>query len=517
MSGNPLDLVLLKLRRKLWLENVLHWLISGLLVTAGMLFVFVVSAHLYPLLYVPGKALYAGGALMALALAAGLLKRPDLKQAAAAGDRLGLEERLTTYLEYRNREFALGEAFREEAEYAVQNINPLSRYKLSINGKKILAAAILIILAWGIYFLPSETRQAAGEREEINRELQKEAGKIKKIREELPETKDDRENNEQLLSVLKTLERRLSRAGDFDLAAAEVADAQKKLGRSVASQDEIMQSLAGIFEGTGSGHQVLREALRSGDLEKAVKLSAESQFTDSERKTMLDNLQEAAGAASSPELKSELARLKTALEDNALSGEKLQEALRAVADTGKLFAPEEKVALELQQSKERLLARTNGGINSPGGGDRLAAFAAGETSDYSRAETTGSSGGDLAAGGPGGHHTGSSHGVGGGGNKASGEGNGEGLTGELARREQATRLGEEGAPLSRVQGQLGTEGGMVDKAADRVPTETGELSTPDRVRAEFGEADMEYVLKYPIPLPRRELVMEYFTLLNGGN
>lgn len=61
MSGNPLDLVLLKLRRKLWLENVLHWLISGLLVTAGMLFVFMVSAHLYPLLYVPGKACMPGG------------------------------------------------------------------------------------------------------------------------------------------------------------------------------------------------------------------------------------------------------------------------------------------------------------------------------------------------------------------------------------------------------------------------------------------------------------------------
>lgn len=517
MPKHPLDLVLLKLRRKLWLQNVLRRLTDGLLVTAGTLFIFMVSAHLYPWLYVPGKALYAGGALMALALTAGLFNRPGLKQAAAAGDRLGLEERLATYLEYRNRELPLGEVFREEVEDAVQNINPLGRYKLSINGKKVLAAAILIVLSWGIYFLPSETRQAAGEREEISRELQKEAEKIKKIREELPGTENDRENNEQILSALKTLERRLSRASDFDLAAAEVAAAQKELSRPAANQDEIMQSLAGIFEGVGTGHRELQGALRSGDLDRAVKLSAASQFTDREQQAMLANLQQAAGSDLSSGARDELARLQTVLQNKALTGEKLQEVLRSMADPGEMSALEEKVDLALQQSKERLLARADDGIKSPGGEDRLAAFAAGTTSDYSRAETTGASGGDLAAGGPGGHSGGSSRGVGGGGGKASGESGGEGSFGEVARQEQATRPGEEDAPLSRVQGQLGAEGGMADKIADGVPAETGELPALARARAEFGEAGMEYVLKYPIPLPRRELVREYFTQLNGGN
>ncbi|MCG8403413.1 MAG: hypothetical protein MJA84_17720 [Firmicutes bacterium] len=517
MPRQPLDLALKQLRRKIWLQNIISRLLNGLLAAAALSFLCLAAAHLYPLLHAPAKALYLGAAALSLSLAAGLASRPGLKRTAAVGDGLGLEERLTTYLEYRERDFPLAPLFLAEAENTVRNLNPPGLYRISVNGKKLLAAAVLIVLAWGVYFLPSEARREAREKEEIVREIQREAEKIKTLRQQLAAAGQDPQSKD-TLSVLKSLERNLNRSGDFNRAAAEVAAAQKELGSwGNKPVSEIMEALAGLFEGAGAGAKGLPGALRSGDLAKAAALSAQSAFSAREQKNLLDNLSGTAANALSPGAGEELARLKTLLADNALTGAKLQEIMRSLDTTREKPALEEELAVELQQSKQRLLARAQKGEKSPGGRDYLTAFAPGETGAYNRAEALGAPGSDPLAGGPGGRPFSGSQGVGGGGAAASGEGTGAGAPGRVARQEQAVRPGGDGAAPSRVLGKLGDQGLIVDKTAPGVPAQTGELQLHAQAWASFGAEDTEHLWKHRVPLQRRELVMEYFQQLNGGN
>ena len=517
MPRQTLDLALKQLQRKIWLQNIISRLLNGLLATAALLFIFLTASHLYPLLHAPVKALYLGAAVLSVSLAAALASRPGLKRAAAVGDGLGLEERLTTYLEYRERDFPLAPLFLAEAENTVRNLNPPGLYKIGVNAKKLLAAAVLIVLAWGVYFLPSEARREAREKEEIVREIQREAGKIKTLRQQLAATGQDPQNND-TLSVLKSLERNLNHSGDFNRAAAEVAAAQKELGSwGNKPVSEIMQTLAGLFEGAGAGAKGLPEALRSGDLEKAAVLSAQSAFSAREQKNLLDNLSGAAANALSPGAGEELAPLKTLLADNALTGTKLQEILRSLDNPREKPALEEEVTMELQQSKQRLLARAQKGEKSPGGRDYPTAFALGEAGSYNRAEALGAPGSDPLAGGPGGRPFSGSQGVGGGGAAASGEGADAGTPGRVARQDQAVRPGGDGAAPSRVLGRLGDQGLIVDKTAPGVPAQTGALQPHAPAIANFGTGDTEHLWKHRVPLQRRELVMEYFHQLNGGN
>ena len=503
---DPIIQVLEKMRRKLWLQNILHWLVNGLLTAAGLLFLFMVAVHLYPVIYVQVKVLYGVTAIITPSLFIGLLLRPSFEEAAAVGDSTGLEERLITFWEYRGADSPVIKMLEEEVQDTILRVDPVSRYRLKIKGKKLLVSAIMFVLAMGIYFLPSETRQVAEKREEVNRQIEKEADKLKKLQQELASQMPGGEDKKELLSTLAELERRLNRSQDYERAAAEVAAAQKDLVQPVGKPTaEDMGTLAGIFAGIGAGHRDLQKALESGNMNRAAELGGEEQFTDLEQEELLRNLKAQMTSIQKSGIKDELTSLQTALEKKALTGEKLKDMLQSMGEK------------ELQQCKERLLARSDSGMKNSGGEDPLAAFARGEISDYSHGEVSPGLGGDLSTGGTGDSAVNSSQGVGGGGRTASGEGTGESFLGEVRKQEQATRLGEADGQSSQVQGQWDEKGSVIDKTADQVPTVTGEYQSLEKAWVQFREQGLEYVLKQDIPLQRQELVMQYFNRLNGGS
>ena len=514
---DPLIQVLKKMRRKLWLQNILHWLVNGLLTAAGLVFLLMVAVHWYPVIYVQAKMLYAVTVIITASLFIGLLLRPSLKEAAVVGDSTGLEERLITFWEYRGADSPLIKMLEEEVEDTILRVDPVSRYRLKIKGKKLLISAIVFVLAMGIYFLPSETRQVAEKREEVNRQIEKEADKLNKLQQELASQMPGGEDKKELLTTLAELERRLNRSQDYERAAAEVAAAQKDLVQPVGkptAQD--MRTLSGIFAGIGAGHRDLQKALESGNMNRAAELGGEEQFTDLEQEELLRNLKAQRTSIQKSGIKDELTSLQTALEKKALTGEKLKDVLQSMEEK-ELQQVEEDTLAKLQQSKERLLARSDSGMKNSGGEDPLAAFARGEISDYSHGEVSPGLGGDLAAGGTGDSAVNSSQGVGGGGRTASGEGTGESFLGEVRKQEQATRLREADGQSSQVQGQWDEKGSVIDKTADQVPTVTGEFQSLEKAWVQFREQGLEYVLKQDIPLQRQELVMQYFNQLNGGS
>lgn len=508
--------IIKKIRRKIWRNKIIEMLVNGLFYAAVLLLILTLTLFFYPVVYAPIKAFYIVAGIMVFVLLIGIFKRPGLYQAAAEGDSNGLEERLITYWEYKEEDSLMVEILNDEVENALREKDLSRMCSLKISGRKLLLSAVIFVVIWGVYLLPVGKRQEAEKKEEVNVQIKKEAQDIKELRSEMASEISDKEG-EKVLSALIELERNMKSSYDFNRAAAEVTAAQKNLNQCSGNSSEALEAMAGLFAGTGVEHEELQKALESGNINKALELSNGEQFSAPEQEALLQNMEKQRNILENSGLKEELSQLEAALKEQALTGDKLSEALESMAKRKKLQEVIEKTDLELQECKERLLARAEQGIKTPGGKDQLESFAMGETAGYDMGERTSEQGGDLATGGNGNSAMSNPNGIGGGGQNASGKSNGQSAFGEVEKLEEDVRLGDDKSSTSQVKGQWGEEGSIIDKTADQVPAETGEYKYIERAVSTFQEQGMAYVEKFEVPLEREPLVMRYFSQLNGGN
>ncbi|MCT4564911.1 MAG: hypothetical protein N4A68_11460 [Maledivibacter sp.] len=517
MEKHRADLMLKRLRRRIWAEGILNWLINGMLASGIIATLLMAFIHLYPLVYPLKKAVYLLALVMTIALTIGLLQRPKLKDTAYLGDSLGLEDRLITYIEYREENTPLIKVFLEDLEDILKDGDFLKKHRLRLRGKRLFASILMICISLGIYYLPTETRELAKEREEINKIVRGEAQEIKKLLEEDNSLGKDKELQGKARDILEDLERRLKNTYDFNEAAGEIYHAQREI-EDIWRKDHIdtLEGLCGALQGASDANKDLKNALKSGDMEGVIKLSKNRSFTDKEQEKMLQGLELEEKRPHTTITKEKLNEIRKDLEKKSFTGEDLARTIKSLRDREALEDLEKGILDELRETKERFIAKSDGGIKNRGGQDKVSTFTQGNKTDLGSGGGSDREGNELLAGGVGNKAMDNTEGVGGGKGFASGKGTDQGIFGEVEGATEANRLGEADGSISRISGQSSKAGNITSKFSNGAVAVEGEKMDLQGALMEYEKEGMKYVYKQNIPVGRRELVMEYFMQINGG-
>ncbi|MCT4592891.1 MAG: hypothetical protein N4A57_01245 [Anaeromicrobium sp.] len=516
MKKNKIDIILSKLRRKIWIGNILKSLINGVLISSiGFLFITIV-AHITPIVYVFNKAFILITSIIILGIIVGVLRRPSIVKTALIGDKLGLKERLETYLEFKDKDSFICEMFIEEAEDSLENFNVLKKYKLNIQWKKVLISSLVCALSVGIYFVPSLSMNKAIEKEHINKELKEEGKNVSELKKNIEEDEDIGEDHKkEILLSLDDLEKKLNKSFDYNEAALQVSDMEKKLKKINNEMTRSnMKSIAGIFNGLDNEYVPLEEMFQTGDLDSFNALK-DKKFTTKEQETISENIKkmEKLNKNYNSKEKEMLNEIKTALEDKKLTSDKLEDIIENNDKKIDKFAKDTET--KLKSMKERLLAKGNEGFKGLGGEEKGSDFAKGQNDDYENGEINNKKSEEMAIGNGGNKSIKSSSGVGG-----SGIGGDSEDTipkeGEVDKKDEATRLGEDGTNISNVEGNWHNEGNITNKYSENVIEVKGEFKSMDHMYNTFKKEGMDYISKQEIPLEHRQLVIEYFNKLNRG-
>ncbi len=505
-----------RLRRRIWLSTLLKMFFNSLICTGIACFCLVAISHLTPVVYIYRKAVFLVAMLMALGLSVGLIKRPTLFKTAVVGDSLGLQERLVTYLEYKDLDAPVIELFVRETEETLENSSYLDKFKLNISGKKVLCAFVLIVGAAGLSFLPSTKRDVALHSQEINQKIKEEAQIITAKTEELGQEEElPPEQRQKMLSTLEKLSKELNRSFAYQEAAAHVAQAQQQLALlNEHHRQDGLESLQGILSGLSPNHPVLQQAELEGSREDLLQALEQENFSSEEQKAMLENIAEMQREYSAGD--DTLEKIKDSLQEKNLTGKELVEALKKERQDVASCRNIAETEITLQQMKERLLARDNKGFKSLGGEDKAADFAKGEIEKAGNGELTAERSEEIALGQYGTKHMRSSSGIGGGGPLNSQEGSEESREGEIEKKAVGTRLSSEESQTSYVQGQWQEQGKIQNKYSPDALEIEGENKALAAMYGGFRREGMEYVAKQEIPLARKQLVLDYYLKLSGG-
>ncbi len=444
-----------------------------------------------------------------------------MKRAAQVGDRLGLQDRLITYLEYRDRSGAVLSAFRRELGEVLARRSPVDMYPVNFRWKRVLAAVLISAVAACVLFAPSPHMEEARFKEAVNNELRQEAENVAIIKTALAEEAGKRGESfgrffDERVALLANLERELNKSYSYREAALQVADTLKeleRLGTGIAGED--MKGLAGIIEGTGDKNADTAGLFKLGDAAGVARALQNMNFSEAESRVMLENTNR---LLKDPERtqaqKQVLQNIKTGLAQQDFNGQKLSEALRTPpGDRDAGGVPE--VDTKLESMKERLLAKSGDGFESQRGGSKGTMFTDGGSSDLKEGEITNREAASVAQGDTGSQAAKNPDAVGGG---TPGSGGGEaGRAGLLARSEEPVFAGGDAAGnLQELQGRWQEEGGrLTERLSNRVIGLEGESGGRETLYVEFVEDGMTYMDKFAIPPGQRELVLEYFKKLNG--
>lgn len=517
MPRHPADIILKKLRVKIWMNRILDYMIMGLVVSAIVSLLFMMFVHFYPLVYVARRVFYLNLIISTIFVLVGIFKKPKIQDAAAIGDGLGLEDRLITYIEYKEDDSAIVEAFKEDLEYMIMDNPILSRYKFKINFKNLISAILIVLLSGASYFLPSGARELAEERQDINIALRQESENIKRLRESEEASVLDDEIQRELTDTLKELERKLEKTYSFSEAAADISEGQREISELVdRNRSDLVEALSGVFEGSSVNQVEVQPNFRNGNRDNILELNANKGFSKNEQQKILDSLKREMDKPHTLNTKKALEKIRSKLEKGSLSGEELKKVLKSRDGQADIENIKENTLIKLQEAKERLISQGDKGMNNQGGQQRLSTFAEGENIDYRQGESSNDSRSKLLSGGMGNKPVKSTDGIGGGGQRASGEGDKQGLFGEVAKNIESTRIGEEEGEISQIYGEASESGVLIHSESYSALAIEGEIKALKSSLIEFKKEGINYVLKYDIPLHRKELIMEYFKQLNGG-
>lgn len=514
--------VIRKLRQRIWLNNILDSLSKAFILSSSLIFLLSIGGHVATLTNRLPRAAWLLAGFSAAAVITGMVRRPGLEQAAREGDGIGMQDRLTTYLEYGHRQGQVIEDFKAELDDALAQFDPVQGCKIKSQLKPALATVLLLAAAACIFFIPSAHVKEARSMEAINRELKQEAQKVESLKKTLEEENGISESGSetQAAQVLARLEKRLNNGSGYLESALEVENAIKEIdGLQTGFTAEEARALAGVFDGAGADLARAASLLRHGDSEKAADLLAHTDITEQQRQILLKNTRQMlANGEADDRTKQRLEQLETRLNQEGMETQGLAAAIQPKPEDRQAADKMRTVGTKLESMKERLLAKAGDGFQSPGGNYQGDDVAEGENPDRKNGEITGNQASSLAQGNEGSPGWRSPNAVGGG-VPGGGAGEASGREGRVAEGDSPTWGGSGSAgEQQQLQGSTRASGGRIEeRISDRVVGLAGESGRHDALTGNFGSAELEYLDKYQVPADKKQMVMEYFRSLKGGD
>ncbi len=195
---------------------------------------------------------WCAGIVLLAAFAAGLVysvvKRAGLHEAARKMDTFGLQERVQTAYEQMEDESAFARMQRQDAAKRLREKSEKKeiRIRLLPDKRHLTAAALSLVLACGLAFLPSQARETASQRHAIHQEAKEKQKELSELTDAL-EQMDTSTLTEEQKAKLSELQEALNRSMQ-ELARADSREAlgaaESKLGFKLEQTSQSLANLA---------------------------------------------------------------------------------------------------------------------------------------------------------------------------------------------------------------------------------------------------------------------------------
>ncbi len=195
---------------------------------------------------------WCAGIVLLAAFAAGLVysvvKRAGLHEAARKMDTFGLQERVQTAYEQMEDESAFARMQRQDAAKRLREKSEKKeiRIRLLPDKRHLTAAALSLVLACGLAFLPSQARETASQRHAIHQEAKEKQKELSELADAL-EKMDTSTLTEEQKAKLSELQEALNRSMQ-ELARADSREAldaaESKLGFKLEQTSQSLANLA---------------------------------------------------------------------------------------------------------------------------------------------------------------------------------------------------------------------------------------------------------------------------------
>ncbi len=213
-------------RRRIHTADFLEKLVSALFVGVGAGILFQAAAFVLPFYY---ANLYTVSAVLlaaAAALAAALLKRCSMKEAALVMDSFGLQERIVTAYEHLEEEGELILLQRRDAMRQLQAKREQIRIPLCPSRRRLAALSGMLLLMLALILTPSAVKEQAEELHLVRWQAEEKLEEIEQALEGLQELTKQAEqqlSEEQLAALGEMMDSLKSSASEYQQAASESA------------------------------------------------------------------------------------------------------------------------------------------------------------------------------------------------------------------------------------------------------------------------------------------------------
>lgn len=237
-------------RRKLNLAKLLDY---GVLYAAagGVAGIFCEFISLIrPFYYADAAAAGCFGAGLLAGICRGIVKRADMKQAAGKLDSFGLQERMLTAYENRDREDKISVLQRQNAFDCFEQRKERIKIPIIPDKRRILALFVSAAAVIGMSFLPSEARDQADLRHQVKEQAKEEKEELEAFLEALEGvdmeslTEEQKAKLKELIDTMELSREELDRADSGESLAAATQRLDYKYGQAAQSLGQIADETA---------------------------------------------------------------------------------------------------------------------------------------------------------------------------------------------------------------------------------------------------------------------------------
>lgn len=204
---------------------------------------------------------FAAGLLAGMGYA--LYRRADMGQAARRLDSFGLQERMITAYEQRDRENELARLQRQDAAAHYDRIREQIKIPLWPDRRHLLALLLSLAAVVGLAFLPSPVRDQAKIRHQVREQAKEEQEELEELVEALEGVdmdslaQEQRDQLQELLDAMRLSQEELAKANSWESLGSVLEKLDYKYGQAAQS----LASLASQMEDPGSAGIANAEAL----------------------------------------------------------------------------------------------------------------------------------------------------------------------------------------------------------------------------------------------------------------
>ncbi|MGE4284142.1 MAG: hypothetical protein AB7G87_10525 [Clostridia bacterium] len=546
MNISELYRILRPLRWRIYLNRLINCLLAAGCIGFGVIAVIQMMSIFIPISFMFAKVVMILLVCIAGSFIASVFLMPDYIKTAQHGDRLGLEERLTTALELKDEQSAIAKIQRFDTIKIVKSVSFRDLYPVKADHRKLMLILCMIVIAFISSMIPADSKEIAKQQEKVRKEIKKQVEQVQKEQKKVSSNRElTADEIKELNLQLKQLEKDLHKTRNQSEAIKALARAQNKL--SDIQQKHMDKDLSKLGERLSQFESTkeLGEALKKGqydEIEKRLEEFAErlQQMNEQELEKMAESIEKLAQEiASNPQLADALQQLAQSMQSGNSSQQmaNLSALMSRMAQSSALNQAVQQLASAMQQSRSSISGAAPGQLQNPTLVSGLSPSSQGST-DGSQSSGQGGNGqgnqpGSNSGSGSGtGNGQGSGNGSGTGGSGAgsgtgngsdsrgsgSSSGNGQGKApGEKHVRDYeqiftSKRLGGEGE-VSNVSGTQNDSGQVQQIEVDNGPILRGESLPYNEVYQQYKYEAMQSVQRSSIPTGMRSLVEEYFSSL----